>query len=134
VTLVDLGPGAPDIFYPSYFEGRWASSSTTVAVEAPCGALLFGGERNLEAARLEVGTAVEYGTLFFRDGRPKAAGAIVADRPFNIRASVPLGPGAADAHLEAQARRSDHGHHGRRRQAHPQVAPPWAAAVLGRPL
>ncbi|KAJ1449633.1 hypothetical protein M885DRAFT_590347 [Pelagophyceae sp. CCMP2097] len=88
VTLVDLGPGAPDIFYPSYFEGRWSSSSTTVAVEAPCGAQLFGGERNLEAARAEVGTAVDYATLFFRDGRPNAAGAIVADRPFNIRALV----------------------------------------------
>ena len=75
------GLDSGDVYYPDFFEGTWRTTSRAVAVEAPLGAQLFGGNASLSAARAELGAApVVYESRFVRDAR----GRLISDRPFNI--------------------------------------------------
>lgn len=69
-----------DIFYPSYFNGKWNVFSTTTEVQAPCGVLLFGGNNTYARAQSEVNTSLSYKARFISSPQ-----GIIADREYNVR-------------------------------------------------
>jgi len=75
------GMEGSDVFYPSWFEGRWKVASTCNEVQAPCGNLLFGGNQTFAAAQKEVGNTTLYESRFLRTQNDN----VVADREFNVR-------------------------------------------------
>ena len=79
----EFGINSPDIYYPALFQGEWIASSTTVGVAAPLGPEFFGGQAALEKAEDDLQSTITYDVRFV-----KKNGAIVADRPGNIRSLV----------------------------------------------
>jgi len=90
---------SPDVYYPSWFNGVWATESTTLSVEAPAGIPLFGGNRSHDIALDDVGQTIRYDTRFRLEPAPSpppppppystvADMAVVADREYNIGSIV----------------------------------------------
>lgn len=88
-TPPSYGMEGADIYYPTWFEGKWNVQSSCTAVEAPCGVALFGGA--WESARRELNDPpLVYEARFLRNDRS----IVVADREFNVRsmAQAVMGP------------------------------------------
>lgn len=78
-----------DIFYPSYFLGKWRAASKTLDIQAPCGFQLFaGGQAGFDSVtQKEVieGDVLQYEARFITQSRGDDASTsyIAADREFN---------------------------------------------------
>jgi len=81
-----------DIYYPSWFAGKWNVRSETKSVEAPCGIPLFGGNTTYDIAMKDVGNVLKYQSRFLSSQNNK----VVADREYNVRSisKVTLGENA----------------------------------------
>lgn len=81
-----------DIFYPQYFAGKWNVTSYITRVEAPLGAIAFGGQSRLDAVAQEIkndGSPLSYFAKFNNFG-----GNVIADRLYNVEqiAIASMGP------------------------------------------
>lgn len=74
------GMEGTDVFYPSYFTGVWNVDSKTTEIQAPCGVLLFGGNRTYDRAQTEVNTSLRYKARFVT-AEPSNS---IADREYNV--------------------------------------------------
>lgn len=90
-TPPSYGLEGADVYYPSWFEGKWKIQSSCTSIEAPCGIALFGGNRTWENAQLELkDPPLVYEARFLR----LTENQMVADREFNVRsiAQAVMGP------------------------------------------
>lgn len=53
-----------DVFYPSWFLGKWNVTSTLTDVQAPLGENAFGGRNTFDRARNDTGNALIYSSRF----------------------------------------------------------------------
>lgn len=81
------GMEGTDVYYPSWFEGKWSVISTCMDVQAPCGVALFGGNRTYASAKREIGLSTEYESRFLRINRGSESSdcCMIADREFNVQ-------------------------------------------------
>ena len=72
---------APDVFYPSFFNGEWNTTSIGTGYYAPLGDALFGGKGAIRAVQRDMNETLVYRSKFLAlpDGR------IIADRVFNVK-------------------------------------------------
>lgn len=91
-TPPSYGLEGNDVYYPSWFEGKWKIQSACTSVEAPCGIALFGGNRTWATAQQELkDPPLVYEARFLRVNDNNQN---VADREFNVRsiAQAVMGP------------------------------------------
>jgi hypothetical protein len=92
LTPPSYGLEGADVYYPTWFEGKWAVQSSLTSVEAPCGIALFGGNSTWETAQREQlqDPPLQYEARFV----PMKQNQIIADREFNVRsiAQAVMGP------------------------------------------
>lgn len=93
LTPPSYGMETPDVYYPSWFDGKWQVESTTTDVQAPCGVALFGGNQTYTNARQEIGSTMTYESRFLRAAKDGAS-TVIADREYNVRsiARAAMGP------------------------------------------
>lgn len=70
-----------DVYYPSWLEGTWRTSSTCKSVFAPLGIEAFGGERVWRAAQADLNQTLVYTTRFIGE---EQSGSTIADRLYNV--------------------------------------------------
>lgn len=81
-TTLRSGITSPDVYYPSYFNGKWFSTSKAVSVLAPLGEDIF-GLAAYKAAEKDIGTVLNYVSKFKPDLQQNSEFSI-ADRLYNV--------------------------------------------------
>jgi hypothetical protein len=83
-----------DVYYPSWFDGKWNVESTGTDVQAPCGVVLFGGNQTFARARQEIGRPLPYESRFVGASQRTTGDPVIADREYNVRsiAKAAMGP------------------------------------------
>jgi hypothetical protein len=78
-TIYKPGIKISDVFYPTWFQGKWNVESVCTDVSAPLGIDAFGGQGAFSRAKKDVNTALKYDSIF------KAFGdTVVGDRLYNV--------------------------------------------------
>ena len=87
-TTPPYGMEAPDIYYPTYFQGSWKALSKTTDIFAPCGFDLFPGRQagydNTVQKEIKGGYVLEYKARFVQASSGDTA-YIAADREYNAK-------------------------------------------------
>jgi hypothetical protein len=104
LTSPDYGIEGADVFYPAWFSGTWSVDSVCTEVQAPCGVVLFGGNRTYDKAQKEIGTSLLYESRFVTSTANAAAGEqetttttsnlVTADREYNVKSIAKAAMGA----------------------------------------
>jgi hypothetical protein len=107
LTSPDYGIEGADVFYPAWFAGTWSVDSVCTEVQAPCGVVLFGGNRTYDKAQKEIGTSLLYESRFVTSTANAAAGEqetstgtgttgnlVTADREYNVKSIAKAAMGA----------------------------------------
>jgi hypothetical protein len=101
----DYGIEGADVFYPAWFAGTWSVDSVCTEVQAPCGVVLFGGNRTFDKAQKDIGTSLLYESRFVTSTANVASGEqettststgnlVTADREYNVKSIAKAAMGA----------------------------------------